>query len=165
MATNSYRVMSCKVFQIGYRSLSMDLLMKVFQNIETLPVLTMNCLLEPRAKVASSKHNIFTHFPKDRNCDVCLRTKITRASCRRRTGAVVPRAESLGGLTTADHKVLSEGCESRHFLRYGVVVQDLATQWLQSYPVKLKLFRKRRRACRSSWSRPGNQKSFTLTIP
>ena len=31
--------------------------------------------------------------------------------------------------------------------------------------VKLKLLRKPRRACRSSWSRRGNPKSFTLTIP
>ena len=51
--------------------------------------------LEPRARVVSSKHNIFIHFPKDRNCDICLRTKITRDSCRRRTGTVVPRAENL----------------------------------------------------------------------
>ena len=48
--------------------------------------------LEPRATVAPNKHNIFTHFPKDRNCDICLRTKITRASCRKRTSTVVPRA-------------------------------------------------------------------------
>ena len=47
---------------------------------------------EPRAKVVPRKHNIFTHFPKDWNCDICLRTKITWASCRRRTGTVVPRA-------------------------------------------------------------------------
>ena len=47
---------------------------------------------EPRAKVVSGKHSIFTHFPKDRNCDICLRTKITRAPCRKRTGTVVPRA-------------------------------------------------------------------------
>ena len=92
--------------------------------------------LEPRAKVVPSKHNIFTHFPKDRNCDICLRTTITRASCRRRTGTVVPRAEHFGNLKTADHKVLSERCESRHNHRYAVVVQDLATQWIQSYPGK-----------------------------
>ena len=48
---------------------------------------------EPRAKVVSGKHNIFTHFPKDRDCDTCSRTKITRASCRKRTVTVVPRAE------------------------------------------------------------------------
>ena len=34
----------------------------------------------------SRKHSIYTHFPKDRDCDVCLGTKITKASCRRRTG-------------------------------------------------------------------------------
>ena len=34
----------------------------------------------------SRKHSIYTHFPEDRDCDVCLRTKITKASCRRRTG-------------------------------------------------------------------------------
>ena len=61
------------------------------------------------SKVVPSKHNIFTHFPKDRNCDICLKTKITRASCRRRTGTVVPRAENVGDLTTADHEILSEG--------------------------------------------------------
>ena len=51
--------------------------------------------LEPRAKVVSGKHNIFTHLPKDRNCDICLRTRITMASCRRRTGTVVPKAEKM----------------------------------------------------------------------
>ena len=46
--------------------------------------------LEPRGKVVSGKHSIYTHFPKDRNCDICLRTKITRAPFRKRTGTVVP---------------------------------------------------------------------------
>ena len=30
---------------------------------------------EPRAKVVSGKHSIFTHYPKDRNCDICMSTK------------------------------------------------------------------------------------------
>ena len=34
--------------------------------------------------------------------------------CRRRNGGAVPRAENFGGLITADHKVLSENCESRN---------------------------------------------------
>ena len=118
---------------------------------------------EPREKVASGKHSIFTHFPKDQNCDICLRTKITRASCRKRTGTVVARAGNFGDFITADHKVLSEGCESRNNHRFAVVVQDLATQWIQSYPCKTKTSQER--AYKSSWSRPGNQKSFTLTIP
>ena len=42
MTTKNYRVMSCKACQIGYRSSSMDWLMKVFQNTEIFPVLLMN---------------------------------------------------------------------------------------------------------------------------
>ena len=86
----------------------------------------------------SRKHSIFTHFPKDRDCHVCLITKTTRASCRRCAGTVMPRAENFGDLMTADHKVLSEGCESRKNHRYAVVLQDLATQWIQCYPCKTK---------------------------
>ena len=91
--------------------------------------------MEPRAKVepVSGKQSVNTHFPKDPNCDICLKMKITRASCRRRAGTVVPRAEHFGDLIAADHKVLSEESESRNNHRYAVVVQDLATQWLQTY--------------------------------
>ena len=32
------------------------------------------------------KHSVETHFPKDRNCEICQRTKITRAPRRRRNG-------------------------------------------------------------------------------
>ena len=71
------------------------------------------------------KHNVHTHFPKDRNCEICKRTKITRAPCRRRKGEAVPRADNFGDLLTADHKVLSDNCESRNNHRYAVVVQDL----------------------------------------
>ena len=83
-------------------------------------------------------HSIYTHFPKDRNCEICQRTKITRAPCRRRNGEAVPRAANFGDLITADHKVLSDNCESRNNHRYAVVVQDLATQWIQAYPCKNK---------------------------
>ena len=94
--------------------------------------------LEPMRSVDLGKHSIYTHFPKDQNCEICQRTKITRAPCRRRLGWVVPPAENLGDLISADHKVLSEGCESRNNHRYAVVVQDLATQWIQSYPCNTK---------------------------
>ena len=71
--------------------------------------------MEPRAHVEpdSGKHIVFTHFPKDPNCEICLKTKITTASCRIRANAVVPRSENSGDLMTADHNVLSEGTESR----------------------------------------------------
>ena len=84
------------------------------------------------------EHSVCTHFPKDPNCEICLKTLITRASCRRRAGTVMPRAENFGDFITAEHKVLSEENESGNNHRYAVVVQDLATQWLQSYPCKTK---------------------------
>ena len=94
--------------------------------------------LEPTFKRREDlgKHSVYTHFPKDRNCEICKRTKITRAPCRRRNGEAVPRAVNFGDLITADHKVLSDNCESRNNHRYAVVVQDLATQWIQAYPCK-----------------------------
>ena len=61
--------------------------------------------LEPIAKRREDlcKHNVYTRFPKDRNCDICKRTKITRAPCRRRKGETVPRTANFGDLTTTDH--------------------------------------------------------------
>ena len=50
----------------------------------------------------------------------------------------VPRAENFGDFITADHQVLSDNCESRNNHRFAVVVQDLATQWIQAYPCKTK---------------------------
>ena len=71
------------------------------------------------------EHSVHTHFPKDRNCEICKRTKITRAPCRRGNGEAVPRAANFDDLLTADHKVLSDNYESRNNHRYAVVVQDL----------------------------------------
>ena len=80
---------------------------------------------EHSTKVAtkSRKHRIYTHCPKDRNCEVCLRTEMTKAPCRKRIGQAVPRAEKFGDLITH---------------QYAVVVQDLATQRIESYPCKTK---------------------------
>ena len=77
---------------------------------------------------------------------ISLKTEIARSvngpklqgPCRRRNGEAVPRAANFGDLITGDHKVLSDICESRNNHRYAVVVQDLATQWIQAYPCKNK---------------------------
>ena len=104
--------------------------------------------LEPTFKRREDlcKHSVKTHFPKDRNCEICQRTKITRAPCRRRNGGAVPRAEHFGDLITADHKVLSDNCESRNNHRYAVVQQDLPTQWIQAYPCKTKISQETQRS-------------------
>ena len=53
--------------------------------------------LEPTFKRREDlgKHSVYTHFPKDRNSEICQRTKITRAPCRRRNGGAVLRAENF----------------------------------------------------------------------
>ena len=124
--------------------------------------------LEPtfKRRVDLGKHSVYTHFPKDRNCEICQRTKITRVPCRRRNGGAVLRAENFGDLITADHKIVS------------VTIANLETiidmqSWCKTWPpngsrrirAKPKLHKKPREACTSSWSRIGNLKSFTLTIP
>ena len=96
--------------------------------------------LEPTFKRREDlcKHSVETHVPKDRNGEICQRTNITRAPCRRRNGEAVPRAVNFGDLITADHKVLSDNCESRNNHRCAVMVQDLDTQWIHAYPYKTK---------------------------
>ena len=77
---------------------------------------------------------------------ISLRTEIARSASGPKlqglraedAGEAVPRADNFGDLITADHKVLSDNCESRNNHRYAVVVQDLATQWIQAYPCKNK---------------------------
>ena len=49
----------------------------------------------------SGKHSENTHFLKNPNCDICLKTKITRASCRTRTAAVLLQS-GLGNEWWAD---------------------------------------------------------------
>ena len=124
---------------IGYRNSERIWLMKVLQQslgetqskeVKTLPSHLMNFQWSREQKwnrVRVSTVYIRTFHP---NFDICLKMKITRASCRRRNGTVVPRA--------TDHKILNEEGESRNNHRYAVVLQDLATQWIQSYPCKTK---------------------------
>ena len=71
------------------------------------------------------KRHVHTHFPQDRNCEICERTKITRVPCRRRKGEAELRADNFGDLITAVHKALSDNCEFRNNHRYAVVVQDV----------------------------------------
>ena len=43
---------------------------------------------------------------------------MTRCPCRRRTGEALLRAKKIGELTTAEHKAVNDGCESRDNHRY-----------------------------------------------
>ena len=79
-------------------------------------------------------------FLEDRHCDVCLRTKITKASCRRRTGEALPRAEKFGDLITADHKVLDEDVNPAKITGALSWCKILPPNGFQSYPCKNKIF-------------------------
>ena len=107
--TKNYEVNCCKICRNGYRISKRIWWIRMFNHINTLPALLMNSHelpMEPRAYVepGSGKHNVCTHFPKDENCDIWLRTKITRASCRRRAGTVVPRAEHFWSFNNCGSK-------------------------------------------------------------
>ena len=96
---------------------------------------------KPTLNNSGRKHNVITHFSKHPNCEVCRRTKVTRAPCRRNLDDLEDRlkiAERLGEMITADHNVLHEEQESRLHHSCAVVVQNLATQWIHSHPCKTK---------------------------
>ena len=94
--------------------------------------------------------------PKDPNCAVCRRTKVTRLPCRRNPGDRADRiqiVEKFGDMITGHHKVLNAEQESRLHHKCVVVVQDLATQWNHSYPCKTKSAQETQRTLRK-FSRP-----------
>ena len=100
--------------------------------------------LEPMRSVDLGKHSVYTHFPKDRNCEIYQRTKITRAPITRL---------SVKGVNLETIIDMHSWCKT----------------WLPNgssrIRTKQKLFRKPKGACKSSWSRIGSLKSCTLTIP
>ena len=124
----------CETSQSGWRSSQKISRIHRCQHARTILMTQIRNVLrkwQPRSTVFFSLHT-------DRNCEVHNRTKISRAPCRRRTGEAVPRAEKFGDLITADHNVLNEEDTSRNNHWHTVVVHDLATQWIQSYPCKTK---------------------------
>ena len=74
-----------------------------------------------------------------------------------RPGEVVPGAENFGDLMPEDHKVLFREDASRNNHRHAVVVQDLTTQWIQSYPCKTIASQETERSLRKffvPWEKP-----------
>ena len=62
--------------------------------------------LEPTFKRREDlcKHSVYTHFPKDRNCEICQRTTNYKGPCRIRNGRAVIRAENFADFITANTK-------------------------------------------------------------
>ena len=103
------------------------------------------------------KHSVYTHCRKD------PKLQGPRAGDEWRSRA---SCKNFGDLITADHKVLSDNCESRNNHRYAVVVQDLATQWIQAYPCKTKNFtRNPEKLAKVPGTREESYSHLHLTIP
>ena len=164
--TKNYEVIYCKMCRNGYRISKRIQWITLFSRINILPALLMNYQWSREQKVVPGpgKHSIKTHFPKDRNCDICLKTKINKDLLQKTYWYSRAQSGKNGDLITTDPKVLGEGCESRHDHRYAVVVQDLATQRLQSYTCKTKTSQETQKSLQKFLEPTRNQKPFTLTI-
>ena len=144
-----HRAIYCMTCRTGCRSSEKIRSMKVVLwshgetlrlRIETLPVLLMNYEWSREQKWNRGRAST-AFILTSRN------TQIVKSAWRRKwqgllAGDLLVQSYTcrtiLGNLISADHKILSEGSESRNNHRCAVVVQDLATQWLQSYPCKTK---------------------------
>ena len=74
----------------------------------------------------------------------------------------IETAERFGDVITADHKVLDEEQESSLPHKYAVIVQDMATQWIQRYPCKIKSAQETQRS-RRKFLRPEEHPSSINT--
>ena len=91
-------------------------------------------------------HNVFPHFPKCKDCEICNSTKTQRAQCRKSDGEkqidcpILPFV--FGDAITADHAILGDTAHdsehSRNGDRVALIVQDRATHWVQGYPAPSK---------------------------
>ena len=134
---------------IGYRNSRIIWLMNVLQKsfgetrcrgVQTLPVRLVN--LQWSREHARNWVRVSTVLKlasrKIRNCEICQRTKNYKGPVQNTHWYSHAQSETVWWFDTADHKVLSEESESRNNHRYVEVVQDLATQWIQSYLCKSK---------------------------
>ena len=82
----------------------------------------------PITRKLTGRHNAFTLFLKDPNCEVCELTRTTGAPCRNRPeagGCCTRHPPKFSNARTADHQFLNEERESRLHHRYAVLAQDL----------------------------------------
>ena len=112
--------------------------MTVSQKTETHPrVLLMN-YLQSREQKWYRASTVFILTPRRTELRYLFENQNYKGFLQKTHWYSCARAEHFGDLITANHSFLRDGCESRHNHRYAVVVQDLATQWIQSYPCKTK---------------------------
>ena len=65
-----------------------------------------------KVETQKRRYSIYTHFPEDRNCDKCVRKNYEGSVQKTHWRSSTLEQKKFGDLITADHKVLSESCES-----------------------------------------------------
>ena len=116
-----------------------------------------------------SKHNIFTHFPRDKDCEVCQRTIAHKTSLRPSSvprGDALPEPKVFGDAITADHKILNEDEASRDEDKVACIIQDKATYFIGAYPSKSKSTRHTKKSFQRFLGPQQKAVSYThLTLP
>ena len=75
------------------------------------------------------KHNVFTHFPKDPNCEICRKSKAMKTRCSRKDLDAVkpdslPKPTAFGQFISADHAIFNENHQSRQHDTVALIIQD-----------------------------------------
>ena len=76
-------------FQNGCKNFEKDVDERVRECWDSHASSSHELFLEPRREGGSGKCSIKSRYPKDWNCEICQRTKIFTAPCRRRVGEIV----------------------------------------------------------------------------
>lgn len=80
-------------------------------------------------------HNIFIHFPKDPDCEICRPDKLQKARCQSsgtKACDASPVPQAFGDAGMLDHKVVNEDDKGRDGDRNACTL-DRTTYWLQAY--------------------------------
>ena len=88
-------------------------------------------------KEAKSLKHLMTHFPKNKYCSVCMRANMQNVRYQNKGGAEHHKAEQFGDHATGDSMAL-HGLKNRgfHGERNAVVLRDVATAFIDTYPCK-----------------------------
>ena len=132
------RRIQCKAFLFGY-------IQPFTVNLEDLEAQCSHIPLKERTQIRKVVLQKWRHKKRKHSVHAYFRKNQKRS---------ILRADKYGDLTTAEHKILNEGRESRNNHRHAVVVPVLA---------KPKLHRRRKRIYESLQNRRRSQKLFRRT--
>ena len=67
-----------------------------------------------------------------------MQTKPAKIKSAKNTGETVPEPKVFGDLITVEISIMQDSNQGIHGEEYGVVIEDVATDWIQLYPTSRK---------------------------